>query len=94
MDSGIAACLTPNDSPSRCAGTDRASVRFDASWPMTLHQAPQSRITTSEAYESANTASTSITTATPSTAIRLVTAPPQRSTSRPTGSEQSALTPK
>src|SRR6185503_7843900 len=61
---------------------------------MTLHQAPQSRITTSEMYESANTASTSITTATPSTAIRLVTAPPQRSTRRPTGSEQSALTPK
>lgn len=90
--SGIADCLMPNDSPSRSAGTYRASVRFEESWPSTLHHALQSRIATRTGKESAHAATASMTAAEPNTPARLVGPEPKRSTSHPAGSAASALT--
>ena len=84
----------PNERPSRDAGTYRASVRLDDSWPRTLHHALHSRMTTRLGYERANAATAVMTAAAPSTATRLVGPEPKRSTSQPHGSDASALTPK
>ena len=91
----MAACLMPNESPSRDAGTELARVRLDASWPSTLHQAPASRISSSAVKEPARVPIGEHRPApAPSTATRLVGPAPKRSTSQPHGSEASALTPK
>jgi hypothetical protein len=90
----MAACLMPKESPSRDAGTELARVRFEASCPSTLHQAPASRNSSSAVKESTRVPTASITAPAPSTAARLVGPAPNRSTSQPHGSEVSALTPK
>src|SRR5690606_37405518 len=52
---GMAACLTPNDSPCRRAGT-RDSAALAASWPRELALAPAASSATSAAYERAASA--------------------------------------
>jgi hypothetical protein len=91
---GIAACLIPKESPSRVAGTCRVSVRFDESWPSTLHHAQHSSMTTSAGNDRANAAIADIEHTVPSTAARLVGPAPYRSTSHPQGSDATALIPK
>ncbi|RAO49478.1 hypothetical protein ONO86_02508 [Micromonospora noduli] len=94
VETGMAACLTPNDSPCRREGTCWASAALLANWPSAFAAALSASRPTSTGYDRAKAATASIDPAASRMPQRATTAGPYRSTNRPEGTEASALTPK